>query len=165
MAISSEMSCSFPTLLQLSTKGEGFGSSFPRGHSGAQPSFTALAVFFWALCVHEHLPSPGQGACRESVRWSAWSLRPLSLAFQRWWLSGELCLITPWDRGSWTRWAGVLVPLTLQGFSPPESQSPRSDPSLGIRAAHQDHPMYPEQLLSQPGETPIPDPEKAFGSP
>ena len=35
MAISSEMSCSFPTLLQLSTKGEGFGRSFPRGRTGA----------------------------------------------------------------------------------------------------------------------------------
>ena len=35
MTISSELSCSFPTLLQLSTKGEGFGRSFPRGRTGA----------------------------------------------------------------------------------------------------------------------------------
>ena len=35
MTISSELRCSFPTLLQLSTKGEGFGRSFPRGRSGA----------------------------------------------------------------------------------------------------------------------------------
>lgn len=35
MAISLEPSCLFPTLLQLSTRGEGLGSSFPRGCSRA----------------------------------------------------------------------------------------------------------------------------------
>lgn len=32
VAISSDLSFLFPTLLQLSTEGEGFGSSFPGGH-------------------------------------------------------------------------------------------------------------------------------------
>ena len=32
VAISSDLTFLFPTLLQLSTEGEGFGSSFPRGH-------------------------------------------------------------------------------------------------------------------------------------
>ena len=35
MAISLELSCLLSTLLQLSTNGEGLGSSFPRGRSGA----------------------------------------------------------------------------------------------------------------------------------
>lgn len=35
MPISLESISSFPTLLQLSTKGKGFGSPFPRGLSGA----------------------------------------------------------------------------------------------------------------------------------
>lgn len=35
VAISSDLSFLFPTLLQLSTEGEGLGSSFPRGHTGA----------------------------------------------------------------------------------------------------------------------------------
>ena len=35
MAISLELSSLFPTLLQLSTKGKGFGNSFPRGRTGA----------------------------------------------------------------------------------------------------------------------------------
>ena len=35
MTIISELSCSFPTLLQLSTKGEGFGASFPRRRTRA----------------------------------------------------------------------------------------------------------------------------------
>lgn len=33
MAVSLELSSLFPTLLQLSPKGKGFGSSFPEGHT------------------------------------------------------------------------------------------------------------------------------------
>lgn len=35
MAVRLELSSLFPTLLQLSTKGKGFGSSFPRSRTGA----------------------------------------------------------------------------------------------------------------------------------
>lgn len=35
VAVRLELSSLFPTLLQLSTKGKGFGSSFPRSRTGA----------------------------------------------------------------------------------------------------------------------------------
>ena len=48
MAIISELSCSFPTLLHLSTKGEGFGASFPRGRTGLS---AVKGCNFWAVGV------------------------------------------------------------------------------------------------------------------
>ncbi|XP_052647360.1 uncharacterized protein LOC128143763 [Harpia harpyja] len=89
VAISSDLSFLFPTLLQLSTKGEGFGSSFPRGHIGAVRSQELQLLGcggggtggVWELSEQwdevEHLRSGYrdrvQKAQAEWATWEAWS--------------------------------------------------------------------------------------------
>ena len=63
VAVSLELSSSFPTLLRLSTKGKGFGSSFRRGCAGAVrcQKLRGVAGQGWGL-PQEPCPKVPQGS-------------------------------------------------------------------------------------------------------